>query len=491
MPTRFTIPVIHELDSAGEPLSGGKLYFYETGTLNPKDTFSDAALSTANTNPVVADSAGRFGNIFLESGTYRVALKNSADVQTWFRDDVDGGSGTGGGVVAISADYSVTASDETKYLNVDASGAARTITLLPAATAGDGFEVTVGKSESSTNTVTLDGNGSETIGGNASIVLYAEGESVTVRSDATNWVVQAHVKDTSPLREALDTNDNAINESKGSSVASASSTNIWVSDGNLLHITGTATITDFGTAPRAGSTRKVIFDDALTLEHSANLNLPTGENITTAAGDIALVYADSTTQFDVLFFKKSGEALVERMEFVATAAIPNQATFSIASGGSPDITHALAAGYDYIIQLKAFCCATDAKNLMARYSDDNGSTYESGASDYGWAVTQGAGDTRGDSAAQIELTENVGNDTGNAHTLTMTLHDPGGTSEPLTADWQGGAASSDSPPYREPVMGYAIFDKGAGAVNGIQFFWETASSFKAQGDVTVWRRRRS
>lgn len=491
MTTRYTTPTAREFDSVGAPLSGSKLHFYETGTLTEKSTFSDNALTTANANPVVADSAGRFGEIFLESGTYRVILRDSDDVQISDTDNIDGGAGAGGGVTSITASYSVTASDATQFLAVDSSGGALTITLLAAATAGDGFEISVGKEDSTANTVTLDGNGSETIGGAASVVLYAAGESVTVRSDGINWVVRSHVQNRSNLRTTLDTNGNAINGSLGAAVASDATTNIWAADGNLLHVTGTNSIASFGTAPRPGASRKVIFDDALVLTHSANLNLPTEENITTAAGDIALIYADTTTQFDVLFFKKTGEALVERFQVVGSASIANKATFEIAAGGSPDITHGFSAGYDYIIQLRAFCCETDVKNLLARYSDDGGITYEAGASDYGWSVVQGNAFQHGESDAQIEMTENMGSDAGNMSTLTMTLIDPGGTSEPLTADWSGGVGSSDSPPYREAITGYAVFDKGAGAVNGIRFFWETSSLFKAQGDVTVWRRARS
>jgi hypothetical protein len=117
------------------------------------------------------------------------------------------------------------------------------------------------------------------------------------------------VEDLSPqLGAALDTNGFAVNESEGSAVASAATTDIWATDGNTIHVTGTATITGVGTAPRVGAWRKVIFDGALVLTHGANLNLPGSANITTAAGDVAFVYADTTTQFDVLHFKASGRA---------------------------------------------------------------------------------------------------------------------------------------------------------------------------------------
>ena len=83
---------------------------------------------------------------------------------------------------------------------------------------------------------------------------------------------------------------------EGASVAAASTTNIWASDGNARHITGSgATIASLGTAPQAGATMTVIMDDVNTLVHGANLDLPGGVDITTAAGDRFDVYADSTS----------------------------------------------------------------------------------------------------------------------------------------------------------------------------------------------------
>lgn len=102
----------------------------------------------------------------------------------------------------------------------------------------------------------------------------------------------------------------SIIEAEGADVASAATTDIWTTDGNTRHITGTTTITSFGTAPQAGAWMKVIFDGALTLTHGANLSLPGSANITTAADDFAFVYADTTTQFDVLYFKKNGTPIV-------------------------------------------------------------------------------------------------------------------------------------------------------------------------------------
>lgn len=101
-----------------------------------------------------------------------------------------------------------------------------------------------------------------------------------------------------------------LNMSEGADVASASTTDVWITDGNFFHITGTTTITSLGTAPNAGAWRVAIFDGALTLTNGANLILPGGANITTAAGDMMLVYADTTTQHRVVYWPVDGKPVV-------------------------------------------------------------------------------------------------------------------------------------------------------------------------------------
>jgi hypothetical protein len=100
------------------------------------------------------------------------------------------------------------------------------------------------------------------------------------------------------------------NLSKGSNIASASTTNIATATGNFVHITGTTTITALGTA-QAGAQRIVVFDGALTLTHNAtSLILPTGSNITTAAGDTGLLISEGSGNWKCVAYQKvDGTAL--------------------------------------------------------------------------------------------------------------------------------------------------------------------------------------
>ena len=72
--------------STGAPLAGGKLYTYDAGTSTPRQTFSDAAGTVANANPVILDSRGE-ATIFW-NGAYKVVLHDSADVAIWTVDGI-------------------------------------------------------------------------------------------------------------------------------------------------------------------------------------------------------------------------------------------------------------------------------------------------------------------------------------------------------------------------------------------------------------------
>lgn len=54
---------------ASELLVGAKLYWYQSGTTTPINTYSDIDLTVPNTNPVLADASGRFPQIFLADDT--------------------------------------------------------------------------------------------------------------------------------------------------------------------------------------------------------------------------------------------------------------------------------------------------------------------------------------------------------------------------------------------------------------------------------------
>jgi hypothetical protein len=85
---RFFNPNEQFCDSTGLPYAGGTLDFYASGTSTRLNTYSDSALSIANTNPVVLDSAGRANSIFLQNLAYKVVLSDVNSNVIWTYDPV-------------------------------------------------------------------------------------------------------------------------------------------------------------------------------------------------------------------------------------------------------------------------------------------------------------------------------------------------------------------------------------------------------------------
>lgn len=77
-------------NSSGAPLSGGKIYTYIAGTSTAKNTYSDHLGTTPNANPVILDSRGE-ATIYWD-GSYKVIVKDSADVTLYTLDNHGGGS---------------------------------------------------------------------------------------------------------------------------------------------------------------------------------------------------------------------------------------------------------------------------------------------------------------------------------------------------------------------------------------------------------------
>ena len=78
--------------NSGVILSGGKLYTYAAGTTTPKTSYTSSSGSTAHTNPIILDSAGRVpgGEIWLSAPPYKFVLNTSADVLIATYDNISG-----------------------------------------------------------------------------------------------------------------------------------------------------------------------------------------------------------------------------------------------------------------------------------------------------------------------------------------------------------------------------------------------------------------
>ena len=89
----MTVPAINTPLFSYPAAPGGKLHTYAAGGTTPQATYSDAAGSTPNSNPVVLDSTG--SAIVRGSGAYHLVLKDATDTNTlWDEDSLLYGVGT-------------------------------------------------------------------------------------------------------------------------------------------------------------------------------------------------------------------------------------------------------------------------------------------------------------------------------------------------------------------------------------------------------------
>lgn len=197
------------LDSSGNVISGAKLNFYITGTSTRKDTYTTAAKSVANANPVIADSAGRFPDIFMDTDVaYKVVFTDAADVEIWTKNDVvpilPPGTFPIIAVSTKSTNYTALTTDRGADILVDASSGPVTITLLPVATALSGFVLTVVKLDSSANVVTVDANLAETINGATTIELGEQYGAFEIGTEGTLWYIKSEKRLPTPTVATAD-----------------------------------------------------------------------------------------------------------------------------------------------------------------------------------------------------------------------------------------------------------------------------------------------
>lgn len=93
-------------------------------------------------------------------------------------------------------------------------------------------------------------------------------------------------------------------------VASATTPDIWTGTGPLIDYTGTTAATGFAAAPNAGARRTLLCAATCSFTHGANLLVPGSANYTAAAGDLVTVIAVTTTQFRLEITRANGQPAV-------------------------------------------------------------------------------------------------------------------------------------------------------------------------------------
>lgn len=186
-----TLGGIQFCDNSGDPLNGGKVYAYQTGLATPATTYQDAGLTTPHQHPITLDAYGRPpSNAIWVNEEVDLDVQTSAGVSLFTVDNYNpdlAGFGTmatkNSNVLSKTTTYGVVAADDGKL--IVASGASSwTLSLLAAATAGDGFWFSL--FNNGTGVVTVDPDGAELINGAASLTVGPQ-EGAEIRCDGTGW----------------------------------------------------------------------------------------------------------------------------------------------------------------------------------------------------------------------------------------------------------------------------------------------------------------
>lgn len=191
----FSLPKQRVLDANAKPVSGAKVYIYDSGTTTPRTTYSNRARSIAQTHPVVADVDGWLEPMYPPDGAYKILVTDSDGVTIWTADDQAGPldlsaflTGAVGVVEAVSYVPTAHASNSADYGKIfvcDATGGGFDFNV-PTAISQSGKQLTV-INNGTANKVTVKQYAAELVDGGASIVLYP-GERVTLVSDGAQLV---------------------------------------------------------------------------------------------------------------------------------------------------------------------------------------------------------------------------------------------------------------------------------------------------------------
>lgn len=144
----------------------------------------------------------------------------------------------GQGIATHSTNYTVVAGDRGNFLSVTGT---TTITLLAAATAGDGFPL--GIINTGSGIVTVDGNGAETINGNATVTLYPN-DSAIITCNGTLWVGAINYGMSSGTWTPT-VQDSSLSDAEGQTYTA--NTGVYRAIGDTVFISGSISISGLGT----------------------------------------------------------------------------------------------------------------------------------------------------------------------------------------------------------------------------------------------------
>ena len=264
----------------------------------------------------------------------------------------------------------------------------------------------------------------------------------------------------------------AVNEVKGADVASAGTINLTTATGNLVHVTGTTTITAI-TIP-SGAERTVVFDGVLTLTHHATtLILPGGANITTAAGDSMVVRGDGSGNARVVSYTRaSGLPLFPGLTLLAT--------LTPTAAANVDFLTTFTSAYDnYLILIDGVDPSADDA-LAVRFAV-SGSVDSSAV--YAATLLSFTGATVPATSTSIDVMSNV-ESTGTGISVSLEVLNTNDAVNAKTAWGRYACVAAGTTEYK--LGGLFAAYTAANAISGFRLFWASGANFTATGKVRVY-----
>jgi len=264
---------IQYFDSDGLPLVGASIYFGTTGLEpigNLISIFSDSDLTVSISNPQTTGSTGFSGNKVYVSGKYSLRINTVLAVQ--FLLDLNAGSTTGTGTTSLNTVLGTDA--------ITASGVASVVTTL---VDKEVYALKIANTNTGTSGVTLKIDSTDTL----SIVKNFD-QAIAPGDFTQNQIIRVQHNSTSNNFAWVDASVKTKRLTKGSDIATATSITVPDNDGNVIDLTGSATVATINGV--AGTEYTFQTDSTPTFTNSASLVIEGAVDYTAAAGDVFRVY---------------------------------------------------------------------------------------------------------------------------------------------------------------------------------------------------------
>lgn len=316
------------VDNQGNALSGGLLTTYSAGTSVPIATYTDATGLMQNSNPITLNARGEASIWLLPNVGYKFALTDSSGNQ----------------VPGWPVDNIVNAALLSLYGGID-TGVANAYIInfaspLPPNTNGQFIIFLPANSNTGPSTINVNGGGPQPILNPNGSVLGAN------QILANQFVAIIEINGVWQLYGGSGVGVNVGTFGAEEVVASAATTDLGSVSGHNVCVTGTTTVTSFGTSAQLTAPIYIgRFTNSLILAQSSALILPGGNNITTNVGDAFIAEFMGNGNWRVLIYQYAGGASAQT---VAVKAVDTAITSNATLTADPDLSVTLLTGqYQY------------------------------------------------------------------------------------------------------------------------------------------------